>query len=109
MMKQKRLKRTGSKKSTKSVKSTAKNETDANSLIINTDQLLTTIWWEHAVKNSEKIFRQSKELDEELEKKYKSVQISNSRMPGLTSKHIAYEKKRVIEMIESNYEDNIGA
>ena len=109
MMKQKRLKRTGSKKSTKSVKSTAKNEMDANSLIVNTDQLLTNIWWEHAVKNSEKIFRQSKELDEELKKKYKSVQISNSRMPGLTSKQIAYEKKRVIEMIESNYEDNIGA
>ena len=109
-MKQKRLKRTGSKKSTKSVKSTVKNELDANSLIVNTDQLLTNIWWEHAVKNSEKIFKQSKELDEELKKKYKSVQISNSnRMPGVTSKQIAYEKKRVIEMIESNYEDNIGA
>ena len=56
-MKQKRLKRTGSKKSTKSVKSTVKNELDANSLIVNTDQLLTNIWWEHAVKNSEKIFK----------------------------------------------------
>ena len=48
-----------------------------NSLIVNTDQLLTNIWWEHAVKNSEKIFRHSQELDDELKKKYKSVQVTD--------------------------------
>ena len=58
-----------------------------NSLIVNTDQLLTNIWWEHAVKNSEKIFRHSQELDDELKKKYKSVQVTDSkRMTGIPSK-----------------------
>ena len=71
---------------------------------------MTNIWWEHAVKNSEKIFRHSKELDDELKKKYKSVQMNgSSRTPGVTSKQVIYEKRKIIGLIEKNYEGNIGA
>ena len=38
-----------------------------------TDEFLDNIWWESAVKNSEKIFRNSPELEEELLNKYRKV------------------------------------
>ena len=37
------------------------------------DDFLSNIWWESAVKNSEKIFRNSTELTHEIQKKYGKV------------------------------------
>ena len=33
----------------------------------------------------------------------------SSRTPGVTSKQVIYEKRKIIGLIEKNYEGNIGA
>ena len=67
-------------------------------MFMNPEDFLTNIWWESAVKNSEKIFRNSPELTHELTRKYSKVSTHAVRKKKAT---FVFEKKNLLDMFET--------